>query len=390
MHNSQEAKVSDRFWYIYRFYIIILIILSVFLVGEVLVSEYILTAPLNFFETMIPSTLVYIVFIVFTLVYAQKTRIDAYSMGFHSLYVPKSVLIGFLATSGYLIVVLIFQMPLNYPAVLDIFIIGCFSVLIGFTEELMFRGYIQAGFQKGLTQMKAIFITGMLFALLHIPSYVISGAYYNIISVPSLVLVGLLLGFLRIHTGNIWGVILIHTTWNYYQFLYTPVVSSSTPIEQLIALLAASLAMWGSLVLSMLLSKKWIDRPAQMPGELEHEYSMKIQTLINGIWKLQNNLSVLRVQSPYSNKITVLSNRIKIYNEYINVLERIIPQINEKNYKVLKNLVSLRFKIIKLQNLMTITQYPPRLAFLSQKVRQLESEIQYLEDNLEEHIHFNS
>ncbi|MFX1295214.1 MAG: CPBP family intramembrane glutamic endopeptidase [Promethearchaeota archaeon] len=389
MDNKIDKSTPERIKNIYLFYFIILGLLLGFLIGEVLITEFILENPLTLFENMIPSSILYVLLLIVTLIYARKTQTNTYEMGFHSLYLLKSIAIGFLTTSGYLIVVMAFRMPLIYSSVLDIFIIGAFAALIGLTEESMFRGYIQANFLHEISQMKSIFFTGILFAFLHIPSYIISGAYLNIASVPSLVLIGLILGFIRIRTGNIWSVIIAHTTWNYYLFLFTPEITESTPIEIVLAVLIASLAMWGSILAAMFLAKLWIDRPEQIPDELHREYSIKIISLGKKIGELQYIISTLqRSGYPQSQKIITYSNRIKTYEEFIVILKEYLPQINKLNYKVLQKLIPLKLKLNKVQNLMLIS-YHPRLSNLKRKEVLLETEIHFLENELINTNNFN-
>jgi len=375
----------DRLRNIIRFYFIILGAILGFLAGEMLVSEFILHRNLTFFENMLPSSILYGLLFVGTLYYGNKTQTSISEMGFHSLYVPQSLLIGFLATSGYLITAVAFQMPLNYPAMSDILLIGCFAFLIGLTEETMFRGYIQTTYMKEITPMKAVLFTGILFALLHIPSYIISGNYLNILSVPSLILVGLILGLIRIHTGNIWGVSLVHTTWNYYLFLFAPVVTITADISVLIPALVASMAMWGTIVLAMLVAKKFIDRPEQIPTELKQEYSNKINALLKKIWDLQQKIEFSqRSGMPMTRTLAIYSNRVKIYEKYIEILKQYIPLIAKSNYKIIRQLVPLKLKLIKIEHLIELTNFPPRIALLEHKKGEISRQIQVLESALSE------
>ncbi len=249
----------------------------------------------------------------------------------------------------------------------------------------MFRGYIQANYLATVSQIKAVLLTGMLFALLHIPSYLVSGAFLNVLGLPSLILIGLLLGFTRIYTGNIYGVILVHTTWNYYLFLFSPVVTTETEISEMIIPLVASLAMWGTLVLAMLIAKRWIDRPAQIPAELSREYSFKIQSLLKKVWSLQQAPSYLYL--PMRN---IYSTRIKTCEDNIEILKESIPEINEFTYKVIQQLVPLKMKMAKVQNLLIITDFPPKRALYERRKAYLAQMLQPLEDELHQKKSFNT
>ena len=365
---------------VYIFYLIIFAMLLGFLIGEKLIETFILKSPVPFFEHMIPSSLLYGIFLVFTYFYARRTNTSFYDMGFHGAYVPKSLFIGLLATSGYLLAVAIFQMSLNYPSVVDISILLLFTLLIGFTEETLFRGYIQANFQKEISQMKTVVFTGILFAFLHIPSYLISGSYLNLLSIPSLILIGLILGFIRIHTGNIWGVIIAHATWDFYQFLFTPEIPLNPDLMDLIPILVASGCMWGTIVLSMILAKHWIERPRQMPEELIREYSLKMENSMEQIWRLQRAISVLEMRGfPMRRKIDRYNIMIRTTEESIEILKELIPKINELTYKQIRKLLPLKMKWVKIKNLLSLSGTPARLAILQSTLDILEAQIATIE-----------
>ena len=268
----------------------------------------------------------------------------------------------------------------TYPSILDILILFGFTFLIGLSEEGAFRGYIQSNYLKIISQFKAIVLTAILFAFLHIPSYVISGNYYSIASLPSLILVGLLLGYIRIHTGNIWGVVIAHGTWDFYMFLFAPAVDLGAPVSELIPLLVASGAMWGSIILSMFISKKWVDRPEQIPAELEWGYSQKIRNLLKKNWDLQQMVANYRmIGAPYYTIIEKYANRIQMNEESIAVLKEFIPLINKSTYKVIRKLIPLKLKAIKLQNLMKLKQHAYKRPKLEQDLFTLQKELDHLE-----------
>ncbi len=365
-----------------NFYLIIFGIITGFLTIEILIEEYILEFSLGFFEYMIISSILYIGLFVFTLIYASNMNISLTDMGFHGLYVPKALILGFLATIGFLIVALSFKMPLNYTSFFEIFLIFCFTLLIGFTEEAAFRGYIQGSYMKILPQMKAILLTGILFAILHLPSYFISGNFEQAIGLPSLILIGLILGVIRVRTGNLWAVILAHTTWNFYIFLFIPEIDLTTATDiQLISLLSANGAMWGSIILVMLLAKFWVDRPEQIPGELIHAFKLKINKLMARIWKLQHGTSAMPLGGlppitmlyHYSGQIGEEIKIMEIYKEYL-------PQITKSTYKIIQQLVPFKIKLIKLkQKIIRYQSYPEKISVWETIKNDVEAQIEDLE-----------
>ncbi|NVM54252.1 MAG: CPBP family intramembrane metalloprotease [Candidatus Helarchaeota archaeon] len=361
------------------FYFIIVGLITSFLVTELLVEEFVLHRYLSFFEHTIAVSILYVLITGITFFFAGTTKVSNSEMGFHFSYVPRSIAIGLLATSGFLVAVAAFQLPLNYTSLVEIVIILCFTLLIGLTEEAAFRGYIQANYMKIMPQMKAILITGILFAVLHVPSYIISGNIMNVISLPSLILVGLILGFIRVRTGNLWGVIIAHATWDFYIFLFSPTLTVDAEIMELATVLVASGAMWGTIVLAMFVAKWWIDHRM-----LIDRYSMDIENLTTHIFKLQQITNAIRMSGfPRSYVLIRYSNQIKMEEEWIEIYREYLPQINEINYKTIQKLIPLKNKLVKIDQQLSTGGPPWRLAKLEMKKAVLGSEIQVLEKELE-------
>ena len=382
MDRPMNVMAAERRSKILSFYMIIFGVIIGFLTTEALIEEYVLHYNLTFFEHMIPSGILYGVLFVIILFFTQKTNMSYTDLGFHGRYAGKALVIGFLATSGFLIAVVAFQKPLFYTSFVDILIIFCFSLLIGLTEETAFRGYIQGSYMKITSQMKAIFLTGILFAFLHVPSYLISGNLFQLVSLPSLVLVGLIFGFIRVHTGNIWAVIIAHATWDFYIFIFIPSIDLGS-IPEMIFALAASGAMWGSILLSMFVAKKWVDRPDQIPKELVHAYTLKINDLLDRIWNLQQTINAMQVSGmPIFPMITRYSSRIKMDEGFIKIYKEYLPQINESNYKIIQKLVPCKTKLVKIEHYLILGGPPPRIAELEMRKKALEAQIRELEIGL--------
>jgi len=381
MDKPAYQPTTNRIRNIFKFYFIILAILLGFMIGEKLIEDFVLLYPISFFEHMILSSLLYVILLVFTLLYAKHTNTGNSEMGFHGSYVPKSLFIGFLATSGYLVAVIGFQIPLNYTSAALITELLFFTLLVGITEEAMFRGYIQANFQRESSQMRTVLLTGFLFAFLHIPSYIVSGNYLSIFGLPSLILIGLILGFTRVYTGNIWGVAIAHATWDFYMFLFTPEIMMDW--TTLIPVLVASLLMWFSILSSMFIAKLWIDRPTQMPGELAQEYSHKIESLLQRNGRVQKKLSSLQLSGfPDQQKLDLYYSEIKSDDESIEIIKKYIPEISEFNYKILRKLIPLERERIRMENLLKLSANSARKAKLQTALASIEVEIAEFEKQL--------
>jgi membrane protease YdiL (CAAX protease family) len=72
-------------------------------------------------------------------------------------------------------------------------------------EELMFRGFVLDLASEAYGKWAAIFISAILFALIH-PLY--------ILTVLNAFWAGLVYGYLRICTNSLWPSILLHSLWN--------------------------------------------------------------------------------------------------------------------------------------------------------------------------------
>ena len=85
-------------------------------------------------------------------------------------------------------------------------------ILVGFGEEIFSRGYCITVLKKKNNIWVAVFVSSILFSLLHYgnPNMCIVG-YINIFCV------GLLLAFMFLRSGNLWMPIGYHITWNYFQ-----------------------------------------------------------------------------------------------------------------------------------------------------------------------------
>ena len=85
-------------------------------------------------------------------------------------------------------------------------------ILVGWGEELLFRGYWLQNIRQGLNLSWAILITSVLFALAHLLNPNLSLA-----AVLGLTLGGLFFAFAYVRTGQLWLPIGIHIGWNFFE-----------------------------------------------------------------------------------------------------------------------------------------------------------------------------
>lgn len=85
-------------------------------------------------------------------------------------------------------------------------------VIVAFTEEIAFRGYILNNLMQGMNKWIALTISAVLFALFHS-----SNDNVSIIALLNIFVAGFLLGINYVFTKNLWFAILLHFSWNFFQ-----------------------------------------------------------------------------------------------------------------------------------------------------------------------------
>ncbi|MFT5617260.1 MAG: membrane protease YdiL (CAAX protease family) [Arenicella sp.] len=89
----------------------------------------------------------------------------------------------------------------DYPILFSVLFLSFFPAIF---EELAFRGIILGSLLKSTTPKMAIFISSLLFALIH----------FNVIALIWLIPLGMLFGYFRYKYGSIWYCILGHFAYN--------------------------------------------------------------------------------------------------------------------------------------------------------------------------------
>jgi uncharacterized protein len=158
----------------------------------------------------------------FLLVFACRKFIDRRSfesLGFHFHHLYPDAVIGlalgtFLVCTGAL--VLYYMDKIRWTDIVyspnDFFFSFVLLTMIAFSEELIFRGYVLKNLMKSFNKWIALFISAMLFSIVH----------YSNLGIPSLGLVntflgGLVLGIAYIITRSLWLPIFFHQSWNFVQ-----------------------------------------------------------------------------------------------------------------------------------------------------------------------------
>ncbi|GEM_PF-3677393 len=79
-------------------------------------------------------------------------------------------------------------------------------------EELFFRGFLFKMYQNYWGKTAAVLLTSLVFTLPHLRGNQSPQQYF--ISFIGYFTISLLLAFLRLHDGHVWGCVLLHSVWN--------------------------------------------------------------------------------------------------------------------------------------------------------------------------------
>jgi len=95
-------------------------------------------------------------------------------------------------------------------------------LLIGFTEEIVFRGFLLQKFEEIMDSKYANLLTAVLFLLIHFPKWYMQGnlfvAEFMVNSVLFMLLFSVLMAVLLKKTNSLWTCILIHSANNFAMF----------------------------------------------------------------------------------------------------------------------------------------------------------------------------
>jgi CAAX protease family protein len=85
-------------------------------------------------------------------------------------------------------------------------------MMVAFTEELVFRGYILNNLMESFNKWIALAVSALLFSLAHL-----SADSIGFLPIANIFLAGILLGINYIYTKNLWFSFLLHLSWNFFQ-----------------------------------------------------------------------------------------------------------------------------------------------------------------------------
>ncbi len=113
-------------------------------------------------------------------------------------------------------------------------------IVVGYGEELMFRGYLFQAFAEGTNKLIATLCISLLFAAAHMANP--NASLFGIINVG---LAGVWLSLAYFKTGALWLPIGMHISWNFFQgFVYSYPVSGTTSLREQIGTAVVSGPDW--------------------------------------------------------------------------------------------------------------------------------------------------
>jgi uncharacterized protein len=94
----------------------------------------------------------------------------------------------------------------------DLFIFFGIFVMVAFSEEVVYRGYILNNLMQTFNKWIALIISAMLFTVFHL-----GAGPMGFLPVVNIFLAGILLGTNYVYTKNLWFAIMFHLAWNFFQ-----------------------------------------------------------------------------------------------------------------------------------------------------------------------------
>jgi membrane protease YdiL (CAAX protease family) len=85
----------------------------------------------------------------------------------------------------------------------------CIAVAAPFSEELLFRGFIQRILQRNMQKTVAVVLSGLIFGALH----------FDMTLIPGIALLGIIFGYIFVRTGNLFYSFSAHALYNFVSLL---------------------------------------------------------------------------------------------------------------------------------------------------------------------------
>lgn len=224
--NRQPPALIEQGW------IRALILVLVYIAFSVVWSNYTWSAELWFTASFILS---------FLLVFLFRRLLDRRSfesLGFSTAHFYPDAVIGFAIGSFLICTGAVTLYYLNYLRWIDVIYSSndlllslAILTMIAFSEELIFRGYVLRNLMKSFNKWVALFVSAVLFSIVH----------YSNVGIPFIghintFLGGLVLGITFIVTRSLWMPIFFHLSWNFIQGPVLGFKVSGVPFDSILSM----------------------------------------------------------------------------------------------------------------------------------------------------------
>ncbi len=91
------------------------------------------------------------------------------------------------------------------------------TVLVGFSEELVFRGIVLPAYLQNTSAAKAVLISSFLFSIFHVVN-ILGGVSVQASAIQLLnaLLLGITFGFIAVEMGRIWPLMIFHAAYDFF------------------------------------------------------------------------------------------------------------------------------------------------------------------------------
>ena len=180
------------------------------------------------FNSIISVLLSYLFVLSPSLVIMRLRREKLHTVGVSKVNLGSSALVGIVIS----IVALILLIPFadkginNYLGKVNVNLFWglIYFAIVGFSEEFLFRGYLQLRLMAWIGNYKGWIISTIIMALIHIPQRIAMQGMTSmeaLLSSIALIPVSLLLGYIMMRTKNIVAPGIVHTFANWYNIIFS-------------------------------------------------------------------------------------------------------------------------------------------------------------------------
>ncbi|MEN2768626.1 CPBP family intramembrane glutamic endopeptidase [Ornithinibacillus xuwenensis] len=96
-------------------------------------------------------------------------------------------------------------------------------LLVGITEEIVFRGFLLRKLMDSNSFWQANILTSLLFVSIHFPIWIYKGLFelpYILASMATAFVLGIIFGFIYRKSNSLWSVIILHSLYNFLVSIY--------------------------------------------------------------------------------------------------------------------------------------------------------------------------